>query len=171
MSESSSSFGKWIGGIIAAIVTGFVLWWLTGPLSPFVHQPVNTVTNGKPVIQGNSTGTIKQAIVTITKFQIKSSIYIGETTIGDFDVTNNGNITAIGCQILWDTPGLNGTKTSEQFDLSPGESKSFHLISNKFDKNGTFNTNASVSCSNAATVTDTKPLVVNLIIKKPYYHS
>ena len=42
MSESGSSFQKWLGGIMATVITGLLLWWLTGPLSPFVHK--NTTT-------------------------------------------------------------------------------------------------------------------------------
>jgi len=34
MSETSS-VGKWVGGVLATVIAGFLLWWLTGPLSPF----------------------------------------------------------------------------------------------------------------------------------------
>ena len=46
MSDPGSSFGKWMGGILATIITGLVLWWLTGPLSPFIHKDVRS---GQPI--------------------------------------------------------------------------------------------------------------------------
>jgi len=31
MSNTYSSFGKWIAGVAAAIITGIIIWWLTSP--------------------------------------------------------------------------------------------------------------------------------------------
>ncbi len=45
MSESGSSFRKWLGGILGTIITGLVLWWLTGPMSPFVHKNTGNENN------------------------------------------------------------------------------------------------------------------------------
>lgn len=193
MSDSKSSFGKWLGGILATIITGVVLWWLTGPISPFVPksstEPVSAGqyndggsakteeatpdkekslgnTNNPPAVSDNPP-VDQKAILTISKFNLVNPINIGQSTTGDFEITNNGNTTATSCQIIWKTPGLNGNKISEQFDLSPGETKKFQLVSNAFDKEGNYNTEASVSCSNSATISDSKPLVVNFMMSRP----
>lgn len=171
-----------MGGILATIITGFILWWLTGPLSPFVkhssasHSEQGQSSDGKSSTDGSTTAgePIKpepvvelKAVIAISAFNLKSPINIGESTTSNFDVTNNGNATATGCQLIWNTPGLNGAKTSDQFNLSPGETKSFQLVSNSFDKDGTYNTEASVSCGNTTTVSDSKPLVVNFMMSAP----
>jgi hypothetical protein len=183
MSEFGSSFGKWLGGILATVITGLLLWWLTGPSSPLVHKSnvggsdrtVQSGTSTNPVNPTDDSGSTdapakQQAIISISKFNVKSPINIGETTTCDFDVTNTGNATATDCQIIWETEGLNGNKTTEKFDLSPQETKSFELTSNPYNKDGTYNTVASVSSGNAATVTDQKPLVVNFMMSAPSRH-
>lgn len=62
MSESGSSFGKWVGGILATIITGLVLWWLTGPMSPFVHKNISDGNNnGGTSAQNGGTSTQNQS--------------------------------------------------------------------------------------------------------------
>jgi hypothetical protein len=110
MADSSSSFVKWIGGILAAIITGFILWWLTGPFSPF-----------------NQSHVVKKADVAITSFSLVNPIYTGTVTTCNFEITNQGSDTANGCQLIWETTGSNGTKTSDQFNLELGGKKHFPL--------------------------------------------
>ena len=155
MADSSSSFTKWIGGIIATIFTGLILWWLTGPLSPFktkVPPPE------------------KKPHVVITQFNLKSPIYIGQFTTAEFEVTNEGNSPAIGCQLIWETPGLNGSVPSEQMSLDPGEKKSFSLSSGAFTKEGTISTTARLNCSNSNSENLERPVVVYFMVKPPDRH-
>ena len=35
----SNSFMKWVGGIFASVIAGLLIWWLTGPSSPFNVKP------------------------------------------------------------------------------------------------------------------------------------
>ena len=171
MADSGSSIGKWVGGIIGTVLAGVLLWWLTGPLSPFMNKAEPSSKSGgdsytpakqepEPVVPAE-----KKAEVVISGFNLKSPINIGTYTTCDFEVTNRGNETANACQLIWDTPGLNGTKTSDQFNLAPGEKKSFQLVSNEFHEQGTYVTKAHLSCSNTAQVEDTRPLVVNFMMK------
>jgi hypothetical protein len=177
MSDSDSSFGKWVGGILATIITGVVIWWLTGPLSPFtshnqesqssaatpatvapstVTAPVTSTGTSRPEAQGQV-----QPDVVISNFVVKTPIAIGETTSSDFELTNRGNGKATGCQLIWNVPGPNGAKSSEQFDLEPGEKKAFNLVNNhQFDKEGTYSTTASVSCGNMSAKEEQRPVVV-----------
>jgi len=62
MPESGSSFGKWVGGILGTIITGLVLWWLTGPMTPFVHKNTNNGNNDVGTsAQDGATGTQNQS--------------------------------------------------------------------------------------------------------------
>ena len=149
MSDSSSSFGKWFAGILGTIVAGFILWWLTGPLSPFKSKEHAVVD--------------KAAHVVITQFNLKSPINIGESTSAEFEVTNEGNETATSCQLIWETPGLNGSAPSEQFDLKPGEKKSFSLGSASIKQEGTIITTARLNCGNSNSEKLERPLVVNFM--------
>ena len=169
-----------MGGILGTVITGLVLWWLTGPLSPFVNKTESSTkassadytSSGKRVdpvrgTQGKDEEppVEKKAEVLISGFNLKTPINIGTSTTCDFEVTNRGNENANGCQLIWETPGLNGNKTSESFNLAPGEKKSFQLSSNVFDKEGKYDLKAHLSCSNANQVEDTRPLVVNFMMQ------
>jgi hypothetical protein len=171
MADSNSSLGKWVGGIIGTVLAGVLLWWLTGPLSPFVNRVEPPPKTGgdtyTPTKQGPDpvVPVEQKAEVVISGFNLKSPINIGTYTTCDFEVTNRGNQAANGCQLIWDTPGLNGSKTSDQFNLAPGEKKNFQLVSNTFDKEGTYVTKAHLSCSNTSQVEDTRSLVVNFMMQ------
>jgi hypothetical protein len=185
MPDDSSSFMKWLGGIIAAIITGLVLWWLTGPQSPFIQHKENKFGNAQqigeksedkvptaPGKSGDLTGNLgnldeeKKPNVLLTRFDFANPIKIGETTAGDFEVSNKGNAAATGCQITWELPGLNGTKISDKFDLQPGEVKGIQLVSNSIGEKGTISTNARLSCSNNSDVVETKQLVVYMMMNR-----
>jgi len=172
--ENSNSFLKWVGGIISAIVAGVVIWWLTGVNSPFVSGNQSTSgqsTSNHPIDPGSTNPdpaviVPKGPKVVITMFNLKNPINIGETITAEFEVENEGDAVSNGCQLIWETPGLNGSKTSEQFDLQPGEKKSIELVSNIFDKQGTFSTNARLTCGNTETITETKDVIVNFMMNR-----
>lgn len=188
MSDSGSSFLKWLGGIVATIIAGVILWWLTGPGSiinkkqvpptevdgysnPYTNQAVDT---GKPAIKPSdinnnsnrpeSVPKEKKAAVAITGFSVESPINVGETSSGNFEITNKGDTTATGCQLIWELPGLNNSISSDPFNLEPGEEIKFSLISNSLPQKGTINTIAHLNCSNTESINDTRPLVVRLMM-------
>ncbi|MEO7048357.1 MAG: hypothetical protein ABI091_23870 [Ferruginibacter sp.] len=161
MSDSSSSTGTWIKGIFGTILTGLILWWLTGPLSPFI-PPKDRQDTPAP------TSVDSKAKVVITDFTLKSPINTGEATTADFIITNEGTVKADACQVIWDTPGKNGAKTSEQFMLQPGETKSLHMVSNAFLNDGTFETKAHLNSGNAGQSDESRQLVVNSIPIGPH---
>jgi hypothetical protein len=166
MSDSSNSFLKWIGGILATIIAGFVLWKLTNSnnrVTETPQKPADAYTEPKHAPE-------KKAHVTISTFNIKTPINIGESSTADFVVTNDGDEATTGCHLIWDLPGLNNSRNSESFDLAAGESKSISLISNSVPDKGDITTTAQVDCSNCSTEKVERHLVVQMMMNSNSVH-
>src|SRR5580765_3753 len=81
--------GKWLAGILAALVTGLIMWWLThegGPLNP-----------KRPEVRHYPS----PAHVTITDFEFHITWSPQNySTSAKYKVYNDGEVSAEGCQIL-----------------------------------------------------------------------
>ena len=85
--------GKWLGGLLATIVAGVVLWWLThegGPLNPRNPPAPAPHQISSP------------AHVTITAFDVDPEpAHLNSTFNGRFTVYNDGESIAEGCNIYY----------------------------------------------------------------------
>lgn len=93
---------KWLGGLLATIIGGVILWWLTqSGLAPL---------KGGPDLK-------------ITAFRLPEAIYAGERVYAEITVYNEGGRTAEGCRLTWYTLGSPSPDGSEgTFGVAPQQS-------------------------------------------------
>lgn len=129
---------KWIAGIVAAIITGIVVSWLTqegGPINPV--EPTATLLPAVPH-------------VLITEFEVGVVVLPRDSVINaTFAVYNEGETTARECSLWWHSHGANFAPSGTQlFSLTPKETKNLTVQSFIYKESGTYDSFAYVECSN-----------------------
>lgn len=142
--KGGSSCLKWLGGIVAAVITAVLVWWLTEPGG--LLNPEEATQAPRPVLK-------------IVDFQV-SDAPVGGRARADITVFNEGDSTGEFCTVWWYSGGEVGRQLeqglspaqaaiSEEFGLRPQESKQLTLWSLVYDQPGQFRSMAQVSCSGA----------------------
>lgn len=93
---------KWLSPVIATIIGGILMWWLTqSNFSPF---------SGGPDLK-------------IISFEVPNEIYVGERVYAECTVFNEGRRTAEGCRLTWYTIAKETTYGSAgSFGVPPNQS-------------------------------------------------
>src|SRR5262245_47039950 len=131
---------KWIGGILAIVISGVALFWFAGlgdllyPSPPEVQQRSHT---------------------TILEFNIQPT-YISDDwqsyAVATFAVVNDSDKAAAQCQVEWFSRGnLYGGRASSSFELMPSEKRTIEMRSDDYAEGGqgTYQTTAWVNCSDS----------------------
>jgi hypothetical protein len=125
--------GKWVAGIIAAVLASLIGWWLISPGGPLNPQ---------------------QPEVTITSFNVDNGI-AGQTVNAYFEVENTGDGVAQACAVHWYSHGYDyEPRMSVQFGLSPNESLPVTVTSWTYNTPGQFQSYARLVCANETTEGD-----------------
>ena len=140
--KRGSSCLKWLAGLVAAVITAVLVWWLTAPGG--LLNPEEATPEPKPVLK-------------IVDFQV-SDAPVGGQARAEVTVFNEGDSTGEFCTVWWYSgsevsrqleqgllPGQ--AATSEEFGLRPQESKQISLWSLVYSEPGRFRSLAEVSCS------------------------
>ena len=126
--SKQASFWNWVGGIVAAIIAGFILWWLTGENSPF---------------KGKEPPEVK-----ITRFNTQKELFKSEESKATIKVYNNGKVIARNCKVFWYGQGTAKEPTeTELFSLIPSNPNELpQVISYKFSDTGIFKSLIVLKC-------------------------
>jgi hypothetical protein len=125
--------GKWIAGIVAAVIAAVIGAWMMSPGGPLNPQ--------KPD-------------VTITSFNVQNGV-AGNAVNAYFEAENDGDGTAQACVVLWYSHGYDfDPRRSVSFGLSPGESQSLTVTSWVYDTSGVYTSYARIVCANDASDQD-----------------
>ncbi len=121
MAESKRGLSclKWVGGIVAAVMTAVLVWWLTEPGG--LLNPQDATQGPRPVLK-------------IVNFQV-SEAPVGGKARADITVFNEGDSTGEFCTVWWYSGSEVGRRL-EQGQL-PGEaavSEEFGLRHRRADK-------------------------------------
>lgn len=140
--KRGSSCFKWLGGIIAAVITAVLVWWLTAPGG--LLNPKEATQEPRPVLK-------------IVDFQV-SDAPVGGQARAEVTVFNEGDSTGEFCTVWWYSgsevahqleqgllPGQ--AATSEEFGLRPEETRQITVWSLPYGEPGRFRSLAEVSCS------------------------
>ncbi len=140
--KGGSSYLKWLGGIVAAVITAVLVWWLTEPGG--LLNPEDATPQPRPVLK-------------IVDFQVGDAP-VGGQARAEVTVFNEGDSTGEFCTVWWYSGGEVGRQleqgllpgqaaTSEEFGLRPQESKQISVWSLPYGEPGRFRSLAEVSCS------------------------
>jgi len=130
-----SSISRWIAGISATIIGGFILWWLTLP-----GGKLNPIPPPKPV---------KDPVVSIKLLESKfdspnldrTKFPYGDRLKATFVVYNEGDATAENC-VVWLVDG-----GSVKFGLTPGMKRSVRTLTSQLYRNhGTYTIVGWIAC-------------------------
>ncbi len=146
MAESKRGLSclKWVGGIVAAVMTAVLVWWLTEPGG--LLNPQDATQGPRPVLK-------------IVNFQV-SEAPVGGKARADITVFNEGDSTGEFCTVWWYSGSEVGRRleqgllpgqaaVSEEFGLRPQESRQVTMWSLVYSEPGRFRSMAEVSCSGA----------------------